>query len=215
MQKEKVGVLGSGTVGETLANAFLELGYEVMRGSRDAAKLAAWAQSKGGRTGTFRECAQFGHVLVLAVKGSAAQEALALCGIDNLDGKLVLDATNPIADAPPQNGVLQFFTGANASLMEELQAAAPQAHFVKAFSCVGNAHMFRPKFQGGTPTMFICGNNAQAKQRAIQILSEFGWRSEDMGLVESARPIESLCMLWCARGFLQGQWNHAFALLTA
>jgi predicted dinucleotide-binding enzyme len=210
----KVGVLGSGQVAKVLAKAFLEVGHEVMLGSRDASKVAGWSDHASARAGTFAETAAFGHVVVLAVKGTVAADAVKLAGVDNLRGKTVIDATNPIADAPPVNGILQYFTGPNESLMERLQKAAPEANFVKAFSCVGNALMFRPNLPGGPPTMFICGNSDSAKAEVNAILKDFGWESEDVGKVEGARAIEPLCQLWCARGLLHGKWQHAFKTLT-
>lgn len=210
----KVGVLGSGQVAKVLAKAFLELGHEVMLGSREASKVAGWSDHPSASSGTFAETAKFGQLVVLAVKGTVAVDAVKLAGIENLAGKTVIDANNPIADAPPVNGILQYFTGPNESLMERLQAAAPEANFVKAFSCVGNAFMFRPNFPGGPPTMFICGNNDAAKAEVTAVLKDFGWEVEDVGKVEGARAIEPLCQLWCARGFLHGKWQHAFKTLT-
>ncbi len=125
----------------------------------------------------------------------------------------MLDATNPIADAPPVNGVLQFFTGPNQSLMETLQARAPKARFVKAFSCVGNALMVNPQLPGGKPTMFICGADAGAKRQVTGVLEKFGWEVEDLGTAAAARAIEPLCMLWCIPGFRQNDWVHAFKML--
>lgn len=213
----KVAVLGSGVVGETLANGFLKFGYEVMRASREPAKLKAWLEKAGAsaKTGSFKEAAKFGEIVVLAVKGTAAMEAVKLAGATELSGKLVLDTTNPIADAAPVNGVLQFFTGPSDSLMEQLQKTAPDAHFVKCFSSVGNAFMINPQFKYGPPSMFICGNNAAAKSRTREILSQFGWETEDMGMMEAARAIEPLCMLWCIPGLSSGKWSHAFKLLHA
>ncbi|HTL13120.1 MAG TPA: NAD(P)-binding domain-containing protein [Bdellovibrionota bacterium] len=211
----KVGVLGSGIVGETLANGFLKHGYEVMRGSREPGKLAEW-KSKGGSkasTGTFADAAKFGQIVVLSVKGGAAESVLNLAGLENLEGKTVIDTTNPIADKPPVNGVLQFFSEINSSLMEKLQKAAPEAHLVKAFSCVGNAFMVNPNFPGGKPSMFICGNDAKAKSQVSEVLGQFGWETEDMGAIEAARAIEPLCMLWCIPGIAKQQWTHAFKLL--
>ncbi len=210
----KVGVVGSGIVGQTLADGFLKHGHEVMRGSRDPAKLAAWKAGAGakGRTGTFAEAAAFGETVVLAVKGTAALEAVQACGLA-LVGKTVIDTTNPIADAPPVNGVIRFFTGPNDSLLETLQAAAPTARFVKAFSCVGNALMVNPSLPGGKPTMFVCGNDDGAKRQVTGILDQFGWETEDMGTAEAARAIEPLCMLWCIPGFRRNDWVHAFKLL--
>jgi predicted dinucleotide-binding enzyme len=210
----KIAVLGSGQVGQVLADGFLKHGHDVMRGSREPSKLADWKNGAGDKasTGTFAEAASFGDVVVLAVKGTAAESAVDLAGA-GLDGKIVLDATNPIADAPPVNGVLTYFTGPNESLMERLQKKAPNAKFVKAFSCVGNAFMVNPDFGGTRPTMFICGNDAAAKAKTTELLDTFGWDAEDMGAVEAARPIEALCILWCLPGFTRNQWSHAFKLL--
>ena len=210
----KVGVIGSGVVGQVLADGFLKHGHEVMRGSRDPAKLGAWKTGGGPRAhaGTFAETARFGELVVLAVKGTAAGEALDACG-DALAGKTVIDTTNPLADAPPVNGVLRFFTGPNESLLEALQARVPKARLVKAFSCVGNALMVNPQLPGGKPTMFVCGNDEGAKRRVAAVLDQFGWETEDLGAAEAARAIEPLCMLWCIPGFLRNDWMHAFKLL--
>lgn len=214
---KKIGVLGSGVVGQVLADGFLRHGYEVMRGSRDPSKLAGWKDKAGAkaRTGTFAEAARFGEAIVLAVKGVAAESVLDLCGAASLAGKTVMDATNPIAEKPPVNGVLSFFTTLEESLMERLQMRFPDARFVKVFSIVGNALMVNPKVPGGPPTMFICGNHAVAKTEVKAILDQFGWETEDMGRAEAARAIEPLCMLWCIPGFLRNQWNHAFKLVRA
>jgi predicted dinucleotide-binding enzyme len=210
---KKVGVLGSGQVGETLANGFLKHGYDVMRGSREPAKLAAWKGGAGAKasTGTFAEASRFGEIVVLCVKGTAAEEAVALCD-GGLNGKVVLDATNPIADAKPTNGVIAFFTGPNDSLLERLQKRVPAAKLVKAFSCVGNALMVNPKLPS-KPTMFICGNDGSAKEVTRGILDAFGWETEDCGAVEAARAIEPLCMLWCIPGMLRNDWMHAYKIL--
>lgn len=213
---KKIGILGTGTVGDVLADGFLKHGYEVVRGSRDPAKLAAWKQQAGakGSVGTFADAAKAAQVVVLAVKGTAAEEALKLAGLPNLAGKVVIDATNPIADVPPKDGVLAFFTTTSESLMERLARLAPKARFVKAFSCVGSGFMVNPSFPGGEkPTMFICGDDAAAKQEVKAVLTQFGWDSEDVGGVASARAIEPLCILWCLPGFLRNDWSHAFRLL--
>ncbi len=210
----KIAILGSGQVGEALAKGFLHYGHAVMRASRDPDKLAAWKASVQGdaQIGSSAEAASWGEVIVLAVKGSAAEATLEQAGLANLAGKLVLDATNPIAEGKPDNGVIRYFTNANESLMERLQAKAPQARFVKAFNSVGNAFMVNPPFKP-MATMFICGNDAAAKAEATKLLEQFGWEAADMGGVESARPIEALCQLWCAPGLLRNEWAHAFKLL--
>jgi 8-hydroxy-5-deazaflavin:NADPH oxidoreductase len=211
----KYAVLGSGQVGQVLADGLLALGHEVMRASRDPTKLAAWLRNAGPKasTGTFAEAARWGEQVVLAVKGSAAEQALELAGVDNLAGKVVMDATNPIADAPPQNGVLRFFTTLDEALMERLQRKAPAARFVKAFSCVGSPFMVHPQFPGGPPSMFICGNDEGAKAAVRALLTELGWETVDMGKVEAARAIEPLCILWCIPGLTGNRWTHAFKLL--
>jgi predicted dinucleotide-binding enzyme len=210
----KVGILGSGDVAKALASGFMKHGHAITLGSRTPAKLAEWAaQSKGAQAGSFADAAKFGELIVLAVKGNVAAEALRLAGTDNLAGKTVMDACNPIADAPPDHGVLRLFTTHNESLMEQLQREFQNAHFVKAFNSVGAPSMVNPQFAGGKPTMFICGNDESAKKQVGEIAEEFGWETANMGSVEAARAIEPLCMLWCTQGFVRNEWTHAFKLL--
>jgi predicted dinucleotide-binding enzyme len=211
----KVGVIGSGVVGQTLAAGFLMHGHEVEIGTREPAKLKEWAAEHAGvRIKSFAEAAVFGDVVVLAVAGQVALEALKLIGAKALRGKTVIDACNPIGGGPPVAGVLSYFVGQNESLMERLQTAYPDAHFVKAFNSVGNGQMVNPDFGGLRPTMFICGNDAGAKKTVAGICDAFGWDAEDMGPVEAARAIEPLCKLWCIPGIGHGDWSpHAFKLL--
>lgn len=211
----KVGVIGSGPVGRTLADGFLKHGHSVICATRDASKLEDWADSAGhrGSIGTPEEAARESEVVVLAVKGTAAEEAIRSCGLVNLSGKTVIDTTNPIADSPPEDGVLRFFTTLDDSLMERLQRIAPEAHFVKSFSCVGNALMVDPQLEGGRPTMFICGDDGAAKAQVRAILDTFGWDSEDLGTAVAARAIEPLCILWCIPGFLRNDWVRAYKVL--
>ena len=209
----KIGVIGSGIVGQTLANGFLKHGYSVMIGTNTAGKRDELGAKTSAQIGSFDETATFGDIVVLATKGSAAESAVTAAGAANLRGKTVIDATNPIADAPPVNGVLKFFTSLDDSLMERLQRRVPDARFVKAFSCVGNARMVNPDFKGTRPTMFICGNDAAAKSAVNEILDQFGWDVADMGTVEAARAIEPLCILWCIPGFRENSWTHALKLL--
>jgi len=211
----RIAVIGSGPVGQTLADGFLSRGHAVMRGTREPARLADWQRAAGAaaRVGTFAEAARFGEVVVLAVKGTAAEAALDLCGADALAGKVVIDTTNPIAERAPEQGVLHFFTTLDESLMERLQRRVPRARFVKAFSSVGHALMVDPRLPGGPPSMFICGDDAAAKAEVTALLEAFGWAAEDMGGAAAARAIEPLCMLWCIPGFLRNQWTHAFKLV--
>jgi 8-hydroxy-5-deazaflavin:NADPH oxidoreductase len=212
----KTGIIGSGIVGRVLATAFLSEKHEVMLGTRDIAKdeVVKWKnENSNGKTGSFKEAAEFGEILVLATAGSVAESAIRLAGEKNFSNKVIIDATNPIAATPPQQGVLKFFTNLDESLMERLQQLIPQAKLVKAFNSVGNAFMYKPKFPGGTPTMFICGNDPDAKKIVTDILTAFEWETEDMGRVEAARAIEPLCILWCIPGILYNRWTHAFKML--
>jgi predicted dinucleotide-binding enzyme len=211
----KIGVLGSGDVGKTLGSGFLKHGHDVTIGTHSPAKLVDWAkQHPKGRVGSFTDAAKFGELVVLAVKGTAAPDVLRAANATNLADKPVIDATNPIADAPPTNGVLKFFTTLDESLLELLQREFGNVRFVKAFNSVGHACMVNPQFKGGKPTMFMCGNDEAAKKTVRGILDQFGWDPADMGKVEAARAIEPLCMLWCIPGFLRNEWNHAFKLLA-
>ena len=211
----KIGILGSGAVAKTLAAGFIRHDHAVMLGTRAPEKLSDWAREHPkARVGSFADAATFGELAVLAVKGLAASDAMRLAGAANLDGKPVIDTTNPITDAPPVSGVLKFFTNLDESLMERLQRESAGVRFVKAFNSVGSACMVNPQFKGGTPTMFICGNDDAAKKSVREILDQFGWETADMGNAEAARAIEPLCMLWCIPGFLRNDWVHAFKLLA-
>ena len=212
---KKIGILGSGIVAQTLGSGFVKHGYTVVLGTRDRGKLMEWVTAEGehAHSGSFEEAASHGDIIVLAVKGTAAEAVLELAGAKNLKGKTIIDATNPIADAPPNNGVLQFFTKQNESLLEILQEKFPDAHFVKAFNSVSYVRMVNPELES-KPTMFICGNNKAAKNDVTAILDQFGWETEDFGMATSAAPIEALCMLYCILGFNENRWTHAFKLLT-
>lgn len=211
----KVGILGSGIVGQTLGSGFIKYGHQVKIGTSNPNKLNDWIKNSGTNAsiGSFADAASFGEIIILAVKGTAAMNVLEKAGSKNLADKTIIDATNPIEEVPPVNGVLKFFTDQNYSLMEQLQSNYPESNFVKAFSCVGNSSMVDPDFGGQKPTMFIAGNNGDSKNVTTKILDTFGWEVEDMGKAEAARAIEPLCILWCIPGFLQNRWTHAFKLL--
>jgi predicted dinucleotide-binding enzyme len=209
----RIGVLGSGAVGQTLARGFQTHGYDVRIASRTPSKLAEFAVAAGVQSGTFAEVAAWAEGVVLAVLGTAAVEVLQLAGLANLRGKLVIDTTNPIEAGPPEDGVLRLFTSPNSSLMETLQQLVPEAYLVKAFNSVGAARMVNPSYTSGTPTMFYCGDNAGAKAEAKRIIEQLGWDAADMGTAKAARAIEPLCQLWCIPGFREQSWTHAFSLL--
>ncbi len=212
---KKIGIIGSGAVGKALAKGFLKYGYDTTIASRSEEKRNTLINEIGGKikTADFTETAKQCDIIILAIKGNVAKNAMEQCGIENFTGKTIIDATNPIEDAAPTNGVLKYFSSLNNSLMEDLQKLAPKADFVKAFCCVGSAFMVDPDFNGQKPSMFICGNNETAKKEVNTILVQFGWEVEDMGMVEAARAIEPLAMLWCIPGMREGKWSHAFKLL--
>lgn len=213
----KIGVIGSGIVGQVLASGFLKHGHSVMLGTRDPKKPEAqkWlTENAAGQVGTFAEAAKFCDLAVLSTLGRVAESAVELAGAGNLAGKAVIDTTNPLADGPPVGGVLPYTTGPNESLGEKIQARIPQSHVVKAFNSVGQAQMVNPHYEQGIPTMFFCGDDAGAKAQVAEIIQQFGWEPFDCGGIIAARALEPLCMLWCLPGFLRGQWNHAFKVLT-
>jgi len=208
----KIGIIGSGHVGVTLAKGLAGLGHDVQLGTNSPDKKADLTKELGKvPVGSFEDVAEFGELAILAIKGSAAEEVITKLA-PKLAGKVVIDTTNPIADAAPVDGVILFFTDYTQSLFEKLVAAAPDVKLVKAFNSVGNGVMVSPKF-AETPTMFICGADAEAKSQATGLLKELGWDAADMGSPVAARAIEPLCILWCIPGMLENDWNHAYRLL--
>jgi predicted dinucleotide-binding enzyme len=205
-------------VGATLGNGFLTvLGYEVKMGSRDGAanpKSKAWvekAASDKASAGTFAEAAAFGDIVVLATLGAAAEDAIKMAGVDNLRGKVVIDATNPLHFAPGAQPTL--FVGTTDSLGERIQAAAPDAKVVKAYNSVGHGQMVKPSFKAGAPTMPIAGNDEGAKKTVSDILAAFGWGAVDVGGIDASRYLEPFAMVWILHGVRGGGWGHAFKLL--
>jgi 8-hydroxy-5-deazaflavin:NADPH oxidoreductase len=216
MSKAKIGILGTGEVGRTLGAGFAALGHEVKIGSRDPAsfKLRSWLAKAGAgaSSGTFADAAAFGEVIVLATLWSGTKSALDLAGAQNLAGKIVIDATNPLVPVP--NAPPGLALGRTDSGGEQVQRWLPGARVVKAFNTIGNAHMVNPNFEGGPPDMFICGNDADAKSAVTEICDAFGWPGTiDIGGIEGARLLEPLCILWVTYAIRSGGWNHSFKLL--
>lgn len=210
----QIGVLGSGIVARTLASGLRTHGHEVVLGTRDPARLGDWNREQLDiGVASFSEAAAFGDLLLLAVKGSVANRALRLAGTPNLSGKIVIDACNPLAETAPTHGVVRYFTSLDDSLMERLQKEFPTARFVKAFNSVGHSQLIAPQLANAAPTMFICGNDADAKRDVSALLEGLGWQAADMGMAESARAIEPLFMLWTAAAHRHGQTTHAFKWL--
>jgi len=212
-----VGILGSGIVGQVLGAGFAKYGHAVMMGTRkpESPEIREWiAKTPGASAGTFAEAARFGELLVLVALGRIVDKVIELAGPENFAGKTLIDATNPLAEGPPVDGVLPYFTGPNESLGEKIQKLLPRAFVVKAFNSVGSANMINPQYEQGPPTMFLCGDDAAAKRNVSGILRQFGWEPFDCGGIRASRALEPLCMLWCIPGFRDNQWTHAFKLLT-
>lgn len=207
-------MLGTGVVGKALSKGFVSRGHDVMIGSRDPAKAQELAEEVGGRAsgGSFEEAARFGEIAVLATKWTGTEEALRAAGPDNLSGKVLIDATNPLA--PREGGPPGLALGHTDSGGEQVQRWVPGARVVKAFNTVGNPHMVDPDFPDGKPDMFIAGDDADAKATITEILESFGWPgSVDLGGIEASRVLEPMCIAWVLYGARTGTWDHAFKLL--
>ena len=211
----KIGILGSGIVGQTLGPGFVNSGHDVMIGTRSPEKLNEWISKTGdgASAGTFEEAAKFGELIVFCPLFRAAKEIISLAGEDNMNGKIVIDTTNPIAEAPPKDGVLVYTKKDGDSAGEIIQELLPNSHVVKAFNSIGSPYMVNPHFEEGKPTMFICGNNSEAKKTVTDILTEWNWEVADCGPIEASNALEGLCIIWCAIGFRTGKWDNAFKLL--
>ncbi|MDB4951566.1 MAG: putative oxidoreductase, coenzyme F420-dependent [Gemmatimonadetes bacterium] len=209
-----IGILGSGDVGQTLGLGLAAAGHEVVLGTRDPAgdKAQAWAARAGGRgrAGTFAEAAAFGEVVVLATLWSGTENALRLAGAENLAGKVVMDATNPLDFS---QGAPRLALGHTDSGGEQVQRWVPSARVVKAFNTVGSPHMVNPDFPGGPPDMLIAGDHDAAKATVSRLAGDLGWPTVDLGGIDGARFLEPLAMAWVVYGFRTGTWNHAFKLL--
>jgi predicted dinucleotide-binding enzyme len=217
MANGNVGVLGSGEVGRRLAAGFQSRGYEVMIGSRDPHKpeLEEWLSGEGAgiKSGTFAQTAAHGDLLVLAVLGNAAEEAIADAGAENFSGKVVIDAMNPLdfsGGFPPKLSI-----AGDDSLGELIQRTLPEAKVVKAFNTIGNAYFVDPSFSEGKPTMLIAGDDEDAKRTVRGVLEEFGWSDTvDLGGIEGSRELEAICIAWVKIGGARGSFDHGFKLLV-
>lgn len=214
----KVGIIGSGYVGQALGQGFASRGYDVKIGSRtpDSEKLKSWMEKGQGKTstGTFSEAAAHGEILVLATLGTAVEEAVNLSGREKFAGKLVIDATNPLdfsKGMPPG-----LFVGTTDSLGERVQRMLPTAKVVKCFNTVNNQTMVNPKMKEGLPDMLICGNDEDAKRRVAGILKEFGWTDPiDIGGIDGARWLEAYTALWVRLALKLGNWTIAAKFLKS
>ncbi len=198
----RIGVLGSGEVGRALARGYLRHGHDVRIGTRQG-------QVEELPVGPACEVAAEAELVVLAVRGTSAVELVSsLAG--EVDGKVLVDATNPLDFS---SGAPRMFVGTTDSLGEQVQRAAPGARVVKAYNTVGNPLMVDPDLPVGPPTMFVAGNDSEAKATVGDLLRTTGWDVADLGGIESSRWLEAMCMAWVAYGARTGTWNHAFKLL--
>lgn len=217
LAQRRVGVLGSGVVGRQLAAGFAGRGHDVMIGTRDPGKpeLVEWLSGDGAgiSAGDFAQTAAHGELLVLAVLGDAAQEAIAEAGPENFSGKVVIDAMNPLdfsGGFPPKLSIC-----GEDSLGERVQRALPDARVVKAFNTIGNQYFVAPHFRDGRPTMLIAGDDDDAKRTVADVLADFGWPEPvDIGGIEGSRELEAMCIAWVKIGGRRGSWDHGFALLV-
>ncbi|RYU81540.1 NADPH-dependent F420 reductase [Hymenobacter persicinus] len=213
-----IGILGTGGVGQTLGAKLLALGHHVLLGSRAAGneKAVAWVQQHGGgaREGSFADAAAFGDLLIVATLGTATVEAVQQAGAAHFAGKTVIDLTNPLdfsQGMPPT-----LFVGLTDSLGEQVQRALPQAHVVKTLNMVSVNQMIDPASTGGQPDMFVCGNDAGAKEQTTQLLRDLGWqRITDLGGIGEARATEPLVLLWVRYGLKHNTWGHALQFVHA
>lgn len=209
----KIGIIGSGSVAQTLGTGYIAKGYDVMLGTRDPSKLAAWLAQSGDRAriGTFADAARFGDVIFLSVAATAIESAIDLTGKGNFAGKTVIDLSNPMDFS---DGVPPKFTATiGDSLGEQVQRILPEANVVKAFNSIGVAVMTDPVFDGEKATHFIAGNSDWAKAEATKLIEEFGWDVIDLGGIEQSFFLESLASLWVNYALKSNNWNMAFRLL--
>lgn len=197
----KIGVLGTGMVGSSIATKVADLGHDVMMGSRTADNEAAaeWAAAagSGASPGTFADAAAHGEIVFNCTAGVGSLEALALAGSKNLAGKTLIDVSNPLdfsQGMPPS-----LFVSSTDSLAEQIQRAFPEARVVKALNMVNHDVMVEPSKVPGDHDLFICGNDDSAKKEAVALLGSFGWPAErirDLGDISGARGMEAYLLLW-------------------
>jgi predicted dinucleotide-binding enzyme len=215
----KIGILGSGEVGRRLADGFIEFGHTIKIGTRNPnqEKIIGWITKHGAgekvSTGSFADAALFGELIVLATSWAGTSNAIKMADPKNFIGKVVIDVTNPLdfsQGVPPK-----LVVGHTNSAGEIVQHLLPDSKVVKAFNIIGHPHMVHPDFPGGgPPTMFICGNDKEAKKIVTDnILTKFGWDAIDIGGIEGARLLEPLALLWITNYIKTHSKNHAFKML--
>ncbi len=210
----KIGIIGSGVVGQQLGLGFIRLGHEVRIGTRETSKLSDWQKEAGekGTAGSFSETAKFGEIIVLATSWEGTDSAIALAGKENLSNKILIDVTNPLdfsGGVPPK---LKSAPGGSGG--EKIQETLPGAKVVKAFNTISAYIMCNPKREEGMPDLFIAGNDEDAKNKVSSFAKDWGWNSIiDMGDISKAFLLEAFAQLWIEYGFKYNNWTHAFKLL--
>ncbi len=182
-----------------------------MVSSRSPEAVRDWSGEQGAHVGTFREAADFAEIAVVATSWQGAENAIDMAGPERFGGKVVIDVTNPLdfsSGFPPKLALGHTDSGG-----EQVQRWLPHGRVVKAFNCVGHAHMVSPEFSGGPPDMFIAGDDAEAKRVVAGLCEAFGWGVVDAGGIAAARLLEPLALLWITHGAHSGAWDHAFKLL--
>jgi predicted dinucleotide-binding enzyme len=208
----KVGIIGSGSVAQALGRGFAARGDAVMLGSRSPGKLEEWIEELGeGSAGTMSEAAAHGELLVMAAQGTEIGSAVAEAGADSFEGKVLIDVTNPLVFG---EGVPTLAWGTTDSGGERLQRAVPGAKVVKTLNIVNAGQMVDPEVPNGPATMFVAGDDGSAKAEVTSILGDFGWSDVvDVGGIEAARELESLCVLWVRYAVPAQDFGAAFRLL--
>ncbi|MER5867384.1 NAD(P)-binding domain-containing protein [Kitasatospora sp. NPDC002040] len=207
----RVGIIGTGTVGRTLAAKLVSLGHEVTLGSRtkENAAALAWAEQAGpyGHSGTFAEAAAFGELVINATSGVVAVQALRLAGAEPLAGKVLIDVSNPLVFSPL--GEVSLEPVNSDSVGEQIQREFPAARVVKALNTVNSEVMVDPGRVPGEHNLFVAGNDPEAKAEVVALLTEFGWPQGsvlDLGDITAARALEMLMPFWLK---LMGHYGHA------
>ena len=204
----KVGILGSGMVGQNLAPAFVQTGHEIIIGTRNpnSEKIKEFIKELGSniKVGTFEEAAMYGEIAIFAINWAGVENAIQLANPQNLAGKIVIDTTNPLDFS---TGKLKLATKGDDSAGETVQRLLPSSKVVKAFNIIGATDMFKPQFVDGPPTMFISGNDQEAKNQVTELLHTFGWPDViNLGSMENSWYFESLLMVRMAYAMKNNSW---------
>lgn len=210
MDRINIGILGTGDVGRTLAAGFAGAGHDVKLGGRepDRPELAEWGNENRIDVVDLAAAAAHGDVVVLATSWEGAENALRLAQ-PGLGGKVMIDVTNPLTFA----GGLRLTIGFDDSGGEQVQRWAPTALVVKAFNTVGWELMVRPELEAGPGTMFLAGDDPEAKSIASGLAADLGWATHDCGGIEAARLTEPMALIWIQHAITSGTRRHAFRLI--